>query len=812
MLKPSLLAQLLGSLAAIQVIALALMFWQGAELIETTQDRLLRHRIKTDGLLLSQALAPDLAARDPIALRNTLEQLRHIPFLRYAAVANTDWERLAALGTPPALNQDPTGEFRFLHFDNDAALAIEQPIEASGKTWGILQLGFDKTWSRASVDDHQLRSLLIGLAAVLAGCAAVLIIAWRFERAQRRLVATLSTLREGDWNQVPNAHRMGAMQPLAVAVNELSAARQKAWQDMEHQLNSLQQQSESLSSLLYGIHAGVWYVDPDAGRFLYVSQGAERLLGCSLKDLSVADFCERYVHGSDRDWVRGFLTHPGAAYNVDFRVTGAAHNSFWLRMISTLEHRDEGPIIAGLLLNVTEEKRNELRMSYMADHDPLTGLINRRRFQERLEEQIAHNDRYNNSSALLFLDLDQFKYVNDSHGHCTGDEYLRQVAYHLRQELGKSDVIGRLGGDEFGIILPNADSDKASRISEKLLKRLNSKEFIHDNHGLAFRASIGIALFPQHGNTASALLTRADSAMYTAKGQGRNTYRTCEERLDAERMHEKVLWEERIRHALKHDRFQLYFQPIVDVHSGLIVHYESLLRMIGEQGEIIAPGAFIGVAERFGTIRDIDGWVVENAIRAQAASARIGKPVSLTINLSGRYFGNLGNSDEILEIIEKATRGFGATPNMIVFEVTETAAVENFSEACRFIQALKDKGYRFALDDFGSGYAGFDYLKNMPVNYIKIDGSFIRNLNHDPVDQILVRTIADMARKLNVRAVAEFVENRETLEVLRGMGVPLGQGYFFAKPQPRFHEYERLILPDRTEKKSKSGGGLALCS
>jgi diguanylate cyclase (GGDEF)-like protein len=447
------------------------------------------------------------------------------------------------------------------------------------------------------------------------------------------------------------------------------------------------------------------------------------------------------------------------------------------------------------MLNVTEEKLNEQRIAYLADHDPLTGLINRRRFQDRLKEQIAYNRRYNASGALLFLDLDQFKYINDSHGHHTGDAYLRQVAEHLKKSLRETDIVGRLGGDEFGIILPNATAESASTVSQSLLNGLSTKDFSHEGHHSPFSASLGIALFPDHGEKAGELLAKADSAMYNAKDHGRNTYRLYEEGIDVARMQEKILWEDRIRHALKENRFQLYFQPIVNIQSGAICHYECLLRMIGENGEVISPGAFIDIAERFGMIREIDRWVVENAIRTQGTSRQVGRPVELTINLSGRHFG----SREMLEIIQETTRRYKADPKSIVFEVTETAAVQNFSEACDFIKALHEMGYRFALDDFGAGFSSFDYLKHIPVDYIKIDGSFVRNLNHDKIDRIFVSAIAEMARGLGVETIAEFVENEETVDVLKTLGVPFGQGYFFAKPTPRFHEHARVIVANGTD-------------
>ncbi|HXH02860.1 MAG TPA: bifunctional diguanylate cyclase/phosphodiesterase, partial [Candidatus Competibacteraceae bacterium] len=403
---------------------------------------------------------------------------------------------------------------------------------------------------------------------------------------------------------------------------------------------------------------------------------------------------------------------------------------------------------------------------------------------------IAYNRRYSTVGALLFIDLDQFKYINDTYGHQTGDEYLRQVSHHLRSALRKTDTIGRLGGDEFGVILPKADAQQTAKVCEGLLKYLNSQEFIHDGRRTPFTASIGVALFPPHGDTASDLLAKADSAMYNAKDQGRNTFRIYEESIDAARMREKIHWESRIRQALAENRFQLYFQPIVDLYSGQISHYESLLRMLGDNNEVIGPGAFIGIAERFGLIRDIDHWVVANAMRAQGKSELFGRPVALTVNLSGRHFG----SCEIVEVIRENTRKHKANPANIVFEVTETAAVENFTAACELIRSLREMGYRFALDDFGAGFSSFDYLKHLSVDYVKIDGSFVRNLAKDRVDRIFVNAIHDMAKGLGVKTIAEFVENAETVEVLKEIGVDYGQGYYFAKPGPRFHEHNRIVL------------------
>ncbi len=636
------------------------------------------------------------------------------------------------------------------------------------------------------------QNLTIVLVGLFVSGLVVIFIGLPLDRKLARLAININALRQGDLIHPMPVSTFDATADAAKAINGLAHDLKTNRTELSSQYEQLLQEFRRLNTLLQGIKAIVWEVDPTTGSFRYVSAEAESLLGYPTREWLAPDFCKRHIHPNDLDWVQGFLTHPTAANSLtlDFRIFNSEDDCLWLRMICSMEVREDSHLLVGLLLNVTEEKLSEQRIAYLADHDPLTNLINRRRFQEKLEEQIAYNRRYNVSGALLFMDLDQFKYINDTYGHHTGDEYLRQVAYHLRKSLRETDIIGRLGGDEFAVLLPNTTNEQAIMVSNALLRTLNATEFFYEGHRTLFSASIGIVFFPKQGEKASELLAKADSAMYAAKDHGRNTYCIYEEGSGTARMQEKIHWEERIRRALRENRFQLYFQPIVNIHTGAICHYEALLRMIGADGKIIKPATFIGIAERFGLIRDIDCWVVANAIRIQGDSIRMGKPVTLTINLSGRHFG----SRKILEIIQETTQRYDADPNSIIFEVTETVAVENLTAAYKFIQALRDMRYRFALDDFGAGFSSFDYLKHVPVDFVKIDGGFVRNLFKSKVDQIVVKAIVEMARGLGVQPIAEFVENQETVEILKKLGVPMGQGYFFAKPAPHFQNQDQLAF------------------
>ncbi|NJN47659.1 MAG: EAL domain-containing protein [Candidatus Competibacteraceae bacterium] len=726
--------RLILSIVVIQVMVGLALIGYPAWVSHTGQDALWQRSAHEQSALLAKALTPQLVVGvSANQLLDTLELLKNDPNLRYAVVFNIQRELLASLGEPPLASQDFVADSAVRQALTDGVLTIAQPLLAGQRIVGMVQTGYSS--------NHK-RDLLIlafqSLAIVLGGVILSVLALLTFSRSARRSLAQLrngiTELTQEHWERrlIPD----GVLGNVSEEFNRLAVRLQKNQRETTTQYEQLLQEWRRLNTLLSGTSAIVWEVDASNGRFRYVSTHAERLLGYPTAQWLEPDFCQRHVHPNDLDWVQSFLTHPAIATTnttLDFRIFNSHEECRWLRMIGALtmtgnEAEDKDQSLAGFLLDVTQEKLSEQRITYLANHDPLTGLINRHRFQERLEEQIAYNRRYDTNGVLLFMDLDQFKYINDTYGHHTGDEYLRQIAGHLRKFIRDSDIVGRLGGDEFGIILPNTDHVQAKQFTERLLKTLNAQEFMHEDRLTSFGASIGVVLFPQHGDQASELLAKADTAMYTAKDQGRNTYAIFEEGSRSTYLQDKVHWEDRIRRALKDNGFQLYFQPIVDLRSGQIEHYESLLRMIGEDGKIIAPGAFIGIAERFGMIRDIDQWVVASALRTQGESMRNGTPVSLTINLSGRHFGN----PQILEIIQESTQRHGANPNSIVFEVTETAAVENFTDACHFIQALRDKGYRIALDDFGSGFSSFDYLKNIPVDYIKIDGSFVRNLASQP--------------------------------------------------------------------------------
>jgi len=434
----------------------------------------------------------------------------------------------------------------------------------------------------------------------------------------------------------------------------------------------------------------------------------------------------------------------------------------------------------GILTDITDLKRQEARLLHLATHDPLTGLHNRREFNEILERHLAHARRYATQGALLWMDLDGFKEINDGLGHKAGDELLASLAHRMRATVRESDVLARLGGDEFAVLYPNVDCDQAQIAASRLLDAIRKHQAVVEGRPLRTTASIGIVLFPEHGTAAGELLMKADMAMYRAKEEGRNrTTLYSPEHEHPEHPESRIDWLRRIRDALEHDGFVLYAQPILDLRTDEIVRYEILLRLRDRSGKIIPPGAFLDVAEQFGLSSEIDRWVLRRTMES-LTNARLSGRVSFAVNLSPRSL-----SDRALLAMISGTPGLSVIgPVRLVMEITETAAIYNIHVAKDFLRALRAEGCEVALDDFGMGFSSFYQLKNLDIDYLKIDGSFIRNLSRDPVDQHLVLAMVHLAKSLGKRTIAEFVEDAQTLTMLREIGVDCAQGFHIGRPEP----------------------------
>jgi diguanylate cyclase (GGDEF)-like protein len=447
--------------------------------------------------------------------------------------------------------------------------------------------------------------------------------------------------------------------------------------------------------------------------------------------------------------------------------------------------KDEVGALVDILGSMREViKRYQLDLSFQATRDPVTHLVNRREFERRLNVVLNLTKTERSQHALMYLDLDQFKVVNDTCGHTAGDEYLRQLGSTLQAQLRKHDTLARLGGDEFGVLLEHCPEPHAIRIANELLETVQNFRFNWEGRTFALGASIGIVFIDEFAGDLSRVLSVADAACYAAKDAGRNrihVYREDDSTLV--RRHGEMQWVSRITEAVEQDRFHLYYQLIVPVgreREGL--HFEFLLRMEDPDGKIIPPGSFLHAAERYNLMPNLDRWVTQTAFRwlASHPKERLDRLEVCTINLSGH---SLGDS-EFMQFVLKEFGDSEVPPEKICFEVTETAAIGNLIKATRFMSILKERGCRFSLDDFGSGMSSFAYLKNLPVDYLKIDGVFVKDIADDPVDFAMVKAINEMGHVMGKRTVAEFVEKEAILIKLREIGVDYAQGYGIAKPRP----------------------------
>lgn len=439
------------------------------------------------------------------------------------------------------------------------------------------------------------------------------------------------------------------------------------------------------------------------------------------------------------------------------------------------------PVVLSIGLDITDRELAEQRLSWLANHDPLTELYNRRYFQVEFEKVITLAERYNHTSALLFFDLDQFKYINDSSGHHTGDAMLQIVAKKLRGVTRSTDLIARLGGDEFAIVIPEADIPSATQYADKILCELKKISIPLKGHSHRVSASIGIVAYPDHGTNANELLSNADLAMYQAKESGRDQWHLFSTSEQArEQMSARATWKDKIEEALTDNRFILYFQPILEIKSGIISHYEVLIRMKEKDGSIAMPGEFIPVAERTGLIHSINQYVLRASVEKLASLNQQGIDIALSINLSGRVI----DDPELLPQLTQLLNSNNIDPTRLVFELTETAALADVNAAERLMRSLQAIGCRFALDDFGVGFSSFYYLRELPLDIVKIDGSFIKQLPVNTMDQVFVKALTEMATALGKDTIAEFVEDENTLKLLEEIGVIYAQGYYIGRPSP----------------------------
>ena len=565
--------------------------------------------------------------------------------------------------------------------------------------------------------------------------------------------------------------------------------------EQRRQAERAEQERARLVALLSAMNTGILFVGND-GRVVYHNPAFNRiwmiadrgqLIGMSATDVlaSSTSVLSRPDH---------FSRHMLAVLE-----TREVSDSFEIhmadgRVVTQLNYpvRDkDGKFIGHLWIyeDVTNERQTAEQLVYLAERDSLTGLFNRHRFQQEMGRMVDECERSSAVSALLFFDLDEFKVINDNFGHRAGDALLIRVAGEVGALIRRNEVLARLGGDEFAVLVNNTNEEEVTQLAERIVRAVGQIPFRFEGQNLRLTASLGIALYPTHATELDELIAHADAAMYQAKLAGKNTWRVYRADLDTARsMAASLGWNQRIANALENGLLRLHFQGVYRSQDGGISHLEALVRMVDEEnsGELIMPGRFIPVAEKSGKILNIDRWVLAESVRLLRDNPGM-RP--LAVNISGRSFDDPSLPQYIGDLLREAK----VEPKRLIVELTETSAVSDLADAQRFIEALRVTGCGICLDDFGSGFASFAYLKHLAVDTVKIDGLFIRNLPHDHDNQVFVRAIVDVARGMGKQTVAEFVEDAATLAMLREFGVDMVQGYFLDKPRADHPALESLF-------------------
>lgn len=589
-------------------------------------------------------------------------------------------------------------------------------------------------------------------------------------------------------------------------VEELFLARIASMSRFIEVQKHIEAERERLASILESVGEGVYGVDND-GKVTFVNPAALNIIGkTEASDVIGRKATDAFHYQIGDDVLSHDRLYRAYGNSIELRCWEAAFKHASGKPLPVectvyplnIGGKQEGSVIA--FRDFSERKMLEEKLHWQATHDHLTRLCNRRYFEDQLDSEVSRVHAGKEMSALVYLDLDRFKYINDTAGHDAGDKLLKEISVLLSDKLRKKDTLARLGGDEFAIILKGVDEESAIAVTESFRTALEQCNFVYNGENYNINASFGVALMDIPGMTSGDVLANADIACHIAKRSGRNQSHLYEHTSDEKNvMGSELGWSQRLRDAMENNKFVLHFQPIMDLNrldlnnlpaeDGAVwkdyakndknhLHYELLLRMQGDSGDLYYPDAFIPTAERFNLMRDVDMWVLNEALATLSSVHERRLNVSFSINLSGHTL----NADDSLEKIKVLLEKHNVDPQSLIFEVTETCAIANFESASQFIDEMKWLGCRFSLDDFGSGFCSFSQLKCLPADFVKIDGQFVQGMARGSIDRAIVTAMNDVAHSLGRYTVAEYVESPEILRLLKICGVDHVQGNYVSVP------------------------------
>lgn len=609
------------------------------------------------------------------------------------------------------------------------------------------------------------------------------------------LVARINTLITYKINQDSFQESHNALKSrIAERTSELLRANQALKVEVSEKLNVQEQfrLSEDRYRVLYNDTPSMFFTLDGDGKILSVNQFGADYLGYDVQSLfgkNIIALHPAFDHAFVSSRIHNAMKQPGDIHRWESCMLHNNHSKVWVRTAARVmpaEHPSEHTILL-VCEDISVAHKLSEQLTYQAKHDALTGLVNRYEFELRLQELLNEAVRNRSQHALLYMDLDQFKVINDTCGHDAGDELLRQLAKLLKSYITDHDTLARIGGDEFAVLLEHCDLNFATSVGQTLHRAIMEYQFVWREASFNINVSIGVVAIEHTAQDIATLLRAADTACYSAKEEGPkhvHVYQPDDE--EVVRRHREMGWIAKINKALEEDRFELYYQPIIPVYESAppkqrVHRYELLLRMRNDNEEIIEPGSFLPAAERYKSAMRLDRWVVDRALRwLSNHPGHLEKLEICSINLSGQSV----SDKDFLHYLHDQLVLSTVPPSKLCFELTETTTIANLSSAIEFMEEMKERGCRFALDDFGTGLSSFEYLKKLPVDFIKIDGQFIRDVASDPVNYAMVGSIKEIARVMSKQTIAEFVETEATLSILKEIGVDYAQGYFVSIPKP----------------------------
>lgn len=765
--------RLVPAVFILHLLVFGALVWLAQREMSAYAERQTAARARTLEAELAAALTGPIVERDYVTLAEIVQELTQLGEIDYLVIEDAAGRQLARAGRQET---HAGGQPRLQEFEAKVAFAR-------------VRFGLDPTENLRLWREFGQSAAVWALLAALVATIATLYGALRLSRRIETLDKAAAAFAAGNLEaRAPGNDQGDELDRLGAAFNRMAdetAARiiaiEEARRETAAALIAAHDEHARLVSLLEAMQTGVLFVDR-ADRVLYLNEALRRMwlipaevpvLGEPAQDL----LARAGGRLAQPDHFSRLVLHVPGTQEISDSTELVMNDGRVIVQICRPVRDEEQRLIGRLWLydDVTQARRNAEQLIYLAERDGLTGLYNRRRFEEALERALLDARRRHGRCALMLFDLDEFKHLNDHFGHRAGDALLVRVANELAAIVRRNEILARLGGDEFALLVPEFERiEEIENLAERIIRGISRLPFSFDGRELRITASLGIAVFPEQAASLADLVAAADLAMYQAKNAGKNGWRLFDGKADAGAL-ERLGWSERIERALAEDLFELHFQGVHGPH-GELFHVEALLRMRDpESGTLVSPQHFIAPAEKTGRIVDIDRWVVAAAARALARHPEL---PGVAINVSGRSLAEARFPRYVLETLAEHR----VSPQRLLLEVTETTAISDMHDANRLLEAMRPAGCRVCLDDFGAGFSSFSYLKHLSADAIKIDGQFIRHVAVSREDRLVVQAIVNVAKGLGKMTIAEFVEDARAVDALAKIGVDAYQGYHFSVP------------------------------